>query len=328
MVCRVNFESFPKTGACVFFGKRKKEPGLMVLAWQREGLAVAHSQPGRDGRALVTVCGHVAASPENPATLEKAAREFHMARYRVSLLAGSDDYQLLMVEAPGVPPEELKAAVRWRMKDMLDFHVDDATLDVVDIPPDPANPARGHYLYAVAARNEVVRRHIALCEQAGVPLEVIDIPEMASRNIASRVAAPERGVALLSFDERGGLFTVSYQGELYLSRRLEMGLAELAAAEGPRASYFERITLELQRSLDYVERQFNFVNVAQLWLAPMSAAAALREELAANLYLPVTVLDLEQVFDLTRVPSLAEPDTQARFFLPLGATLREEPVAP
>lgn len=300
----------------------------MVMAWQREGLAVAHSRPGPDGRAVVTVCGHVNASRENPASLAQAAKSLHMARYRVSALLGLDEYQILMVEAPGVPPEELKAAVRWRVKDMLDYHIDDATLDVLDIPPEPNAPGRSHSLYAVAARNEVIRRHVSLCEEAGVPLTVIDIPEMASRNIATRLAQPGRGVAMLSFDEDGGLLTVSFEGELYLSRHLDLTWQALADAGEMQSGYFDRITLELQRSLDYVERQFRFVSVAQLWLAPMPGAEALREYLAANLYQPVAVLDLKAVFDLSRVPALQAAENQGRFFLPLGATLREEKVVP
>ncbi len=313
----------------MLFGRKKKEPGFLALAWHQEGLALAHSRPGADGRPLVTVCGHVNASPDNPALLAQAAREMHLGRYHLSALLALDEYQLLVVEAPGVPPEELKAAVRWRVKDMLDYHIDDATIDVLDIPPDRNNPARGHSLYAVAARNEVIRRHIALFEAAGVPLEVIDIPEMASRNIANLVAQPGRGVGMLSFDDQGGLLTISYEGELYLSRHLEPGWHDLTQAEGSlREGLFDRITLELQRSLDYVERQFSFVSVAQVWLAPMPGVEALREHLAGNLYQPVAVLDMAALFDFSRVPALNGPENQGRFFLPLGATLRQEARVP
>ena len=41
---------------------------------------------------------------------------------------------MLSLEAPAVPREELKTAVGWRLKDMLDFHIDDATIDVLAIP--------------------------------------------------------------------------------------------------------------------------------------------------------------------------------------------------
>lgn len=301
----------------------------MALSWSEEGLCVAHTRPGPDGKPLVTVCGTVQASPGNPASVARAAREMRMASHRCSTLLDLNDYQMLVVEAPNVPPDELKAAMRWRVKDMLDYHIDDATIDVLDIPPDRNGPARGHSMYAVAARNEVIRKNVALCDEAKIPLEVIDIPEMAQRNIANFLEQPGRGVALLSFDEWGGLLTVSFEGELYLSRHLDVSWRDLAGAGADMLqNFFERITLELQRSIDHLERQFQFISVNQLWLAPLPDAEPLRAYLAANLYLPVNVLDLNELFDFSRVPALSALENQVRFFLPLGATLRHEARAP
>lgn len=297
----------------------------MSLSWSEDGLCVAHSRPGPHGKPVVTVCGMTQASPGNPASIAKAARDMQMARYHCTSLLELDDYQMLVVEAPNVPPEELKTAMRWRVKDMLDYHIDDATLDVLDIPPDRHGPSRGHSMYAVAARNEVIRARVAQCDEARIPLEVIDIPEMAQRNIANLIAQPGRGVALLSFDEHAGLLTVSYEGELYLARHIDVSWRDLAqAGADQKQALFDRITLELQRSVDHLERQFQFISVNQLWLAPLPDGAALRDYLAANLYLPVALLDLKEVFDFSRVPALDSVENQVRFFLPLGATLRHE----
>lgn len=307
------------------FGAKNKGPGWMALSWSEEGLCVAHTQPGSEGKPLVTVCGTMQASADNPVSVAKAAREMRMANYRCSTLLDLNDYQMLVVEAPNVPPDELKAAMRWRVKDMLDYHIDDATIDVLDIPPDKNGPARSHSMYAVAARNEVIQRQVAMCDEAKIPLEVIDIPEMAQRNIANLIEQPGRGVALLSFDERGGLLTVTFEGELYLSRHLDVSWRDLAeVGTDQQQNFFDRITLELQRSIDHLERQFQFISVNQLWLAPLADPEPLRAYLAANLYLPVNTLDLNVLFDFSRVPALEATQNQVRFFLPLGATLRHE----
>ena len=307
------------------FGEKNKEAGWMSLAWSEEALCVAHSRPGHDGKPVVTICGMTQANPGNPASIAKAARDMQMARYRCTSLLDLDEYQMLVVEAPNVPPDELKTAMRWRVKDMLDYHIDDATLDVLDIPPDRQGPSRGHSMYAVAARNEVIQKRVAQCDDARIPLEVIDIPEMAQRNIANLLAQPGRGVALLSFNERAGLLTVSFEGELYLARHIDVSWRDLAQA-GPeeKQNLFDRVTLELQRSVDHLERQFQFVGVNQLWLAPLPGGEGLRDYLTANLYLPAKLLDLNALFDFSRVPALESPENQVRFFLPLGATLRHE----
>src|SRR6266850_1315246 len=56
--------------------------------------------------------------------------------------------------------EARAGAVEKRIKDLLDYHVDDATLDVLDIPPESGPAGRTHSMYAVAARNEVIKERV------------------------------------------------------------------------------------------------------------------------------------------------------------------------
>ena len=66
-------------------------------------------------------------------------------------------YRLLLVEAPDVPADELRAAVRWRIKDLIDFHIDDAVIDVFEMPPHARGGPR-RMMYAVTAKAEVVKQ--------------------------------------------------------------------------------------------------------------------------------------------------------------------------
>jgi len=307
------------------FGKQKKQPGWMALSFIPEGLCMAHVQPAADGKPLVTVCGVTADEGMNPQLLEKTAKTMQLARYHCSTLLAPHEYQMLVVEAPNVPPLELKTAMRWRIKDLLDFHIDDATIDVMDIPPDKSGSSRAHSMYAVAARNSAIERRVKTFDSAKIPLEVIDIPEMAQRNIAARLEESGRGLALISFSEDAGLLTVTYQGELYLARHLDIGWQQLVAGDhDAKQAHFDRITLELQRSLDNIERQFPFISISRLHIAYMPAAEALRAYLANNLSVATSILDLNDVFDFSRVPAVGALNNQVRFFLTLGASLRHE----
>ena len=156
---------------------------------------------------------------------------------------------------------------------MIDFHVDDATIDVLDIPIDKAGASRTHTMFAVAARNSVIAQRQALFEAAKLKLKVIDIPEMAQRNISALAEVPGRGLAMLSFHAGGGLLSVTFNGELYLARRIDVTLTQLLDPDIERRNAcFDKITLELQRSLDHFERQFNFIAVQRLLLAPTGAS--------------------------------------------------------
>jgi MSHA biogenesis protein MshI len=306
------------------FKKTKKSNSWLAIAAQRDGLAVASVTRPREGRPGVDVAVFFPGTP-NAEMLDKAGKELRAAAYRCSTLLAGGDYQLLAVDAPNVPADEVKTAVRWRLKDLLDFPVGDATIDVLDIPLDPNAASRPQrMMFVVAARNSVVAARQKLFAAAKVGLSVIDIPEMAQRNIAALLEPEGRGLAMLSLDQDGGLLTVSYGGELYLSRRIDVPLASLIDADHDRRHHaFDRITLELQRSLDNFERQFSFISVARLVLGP-SEVIGLDEYLSSNLYTTVDTLDLATLVDIARVPELADKAVQQRFFLPLGAALRSE----
>lgn len=310
-----------------FFTRTKKKEGWITVSFLRDGLCAARIQRVRDGKAVVELSAfHPAADSRASASLERAAKDLKLANYQLGTMLGGGEYQLLTVEAPNVPQDELKTAVRWRLKDMLDFHVDDATIDVLDIPVDPNGMSRGHSMFAVAARNAVIQVRQALFAEAQLALTVIDIPDLAQRNISALLEVDGRGLAMLSFDGDGGLLTITFKGELYLSRRIDVTIAQLLEPDTDKQQIcFDKITLELQRSLDHFDRQFNYVNVKKLLLAP-TGAPGLHEYLAANLYTPVEAMGLEDVFDLSQVPALREVEQQQRFFLTLGAALRHEEV--
>lgn len=300
----------------------------MAMQFTSEGVILAQVRLVTDGRPRVTLCAASPAGAMDVPALEKLAKEHRLGRYQGSFLLNSGEYQMLVVEAPNVPAAELRTAVRWRIKDMLDFAVDDATVDVLDIPADRNASSRNRSLYAVAARNEVIRKRMADFDAAKLPVSVIDIPELAQRNIASLLEDKGRGMALLSFDESGGLLTFTYDGELYSSRHIDVPLSQLNQPDSEqRQRHFDRITLELQRSMDHFERQFSFITISKLMLAPLPPEVNLEAYLATNLYLPVSTLNLDEVFDFSTVSGVGAAQKQ-QCFLALGAALRSEDGAP
>ncbi|MDY0975051.1 agglutinin biogenesis protein MshI [Massilia sp. CFBP9012] len=303
------------------FNRGKKKEGWLSIALLRDGVATVTVHRDANARPALGAMQFFLGHPGDDA-LDKVARDGHAAsRHIVTLLSGGE-YQILNVEAPNVPREEMKTAIRWRLKDILDFPAAEATIDVLDIPLD-ANSRAQQSVFAVAARNTVIQPRQKLFLDAKVDLHAIDIPEMAQRNVSAMLEPEGRGVAMLSFGDDGGLLTVSYRGELYLSRRFDVTLAQLLEPDHERKHQsFDKITLELQRSLDHFERQYSFISIAKLVLGP-SPVSGLDEYLSSNLYTPVETLDLATLFDLSRTPELADKAQQQRFFLAIGAALRE-----
>lgn len=259
-------------------------------------------------------------SNDTDAALQQAAKRAGARDCATVMPLGS--YSLLLIEAPEVPAPELRAAVRWRIRDLIDFHIDDAVLDVFDAP---ASGARGQtHLYVVVSRSSEVKTLADRLQDAGIKLGVIDIPELALRNIAARLPEDEQGVALLYFGAQRGVIALCRNQTLYLARTLEMGSERLceAAADGHTEALFDTLALEVQRSLDYYDRHFQQAPISHLVIAPLGEPLpGLVESLRGNIGLNVRMLELAEAVDGAEKVA---PEQAGACLLALGAALRRE----
>lgn len=304
------------------FGGRKRD-GWLAVASHGGVVDLAHVHAGAAGRPEVTLCETFRKEGSEADTYARLRKHFRLDRYHVTTSLRLGEYQFLQVEPPDVPLAEIKDAVRWRIKDMVDFSVEAATLDVLQVPTKDGVGERGRFVFVACAPNEALAARIQTLQQAGIELEAIDVPETVQRNLAALYEPPGRGVALLGFFAEGGLLTFNYRGELYAFRRLGITLGQLIEAEADeRQSLFDRIVLELQRSLDSHDYQHHYVSLAQLLVMPLPETVGLAPYLARNLDLPVESVDLAKVMDLVKVPELRAPERQAQCLHLLGAALR------
>lgn len=305
--------------------RNKKESALTAIHLQRDRVDVA--RVARDGaRPRVELCASYQKRGDDLQTLSELRKDLRLDRYSAVTLLSQGEYQLQLLDAPSVPAGEVKAAARWGLKDFLDYPVEQATIDVLAVPSDPAAPTRQRSIYAVAARNDTVSGYMQLFAQARLPLAVIDIPEMAQRNLAALFETERRALAFLTFGEERGLLTFTSAGELYVTRPVEGGYEHIAnAPEAQQAQLFERVVLEVQRSLDHFDRQFSFVPIAKLVL--LAVPEALESYLRQNLYVAVESARLESVLDLNATPELEAPHLQRQAYVALGAALRREATA-
>jgi len=297
----------------------KRVPGWFALSFDADRIDFAHGQRVSSKSQIGTYGTRDLTAEQQD--LAKAAQAMRLGRYECAALLRAGDYQLLLVEAPNVPKEELKSAIRWRIKDMIDYHVDDATVDVLDIPQEPS-VAHTHLMYAVSARNELIESTIRQCEQAKIPLSVIDIPETAQRNIAVLFEDDARAVGLVYFAEQWGLVTINYRGELYLARRFDIGLQQVAVGSEATEAALERVAVEIQRTLDHFDRQFRSIPVARLLVAPTPRETTVAAFLRTRLGVEAQDVDLREVLEFGEVGP--DKDLQWRLFHHFGASLRHE----
>ena len=308
--------------------KKKRQPGWLALGLHQDHVDLVHIKRAANGRPQIALCDSYRKEGSDADALARLRREFKLDRFRCTTLLKSEDYQMHQMDAPNVPAAELRTAVRWRLKDIIDYPVEAATVDVLDIPVDRNAPTRNHQVYAITARNDVIGRCVQPFNAAQVPLEAIDIPDLAQRNVAALFETEGRGVAMLAFDEAEGILTFTGGGELYLARRIEVSGQQLKDPDAERRNrYFERIALELQRSLDHFDRQYHYLPIAKLLLGPLPQDTGLQQYLAPNISVAVETIDLGTVLDFPGAPELKHPERQAQCLQAIGAALRDEEAA-
>ncbi|MEQ1766678.1 MAG: agglutinin biogenesis protein MshI [Methylotenera sp.] len=303
---------------------KKKSPGWFALRTSEKGTCVAHVTK-LEAKPAVAFSAIRQESLKDDADVKALSTNLSLPKLHCALLLAQNEYQLFQIEKPNVPASELKQAIRWKVKDMIDYPIEQATFDVIDIPADPNNKNRQSYVYAVVANNALISSYMTrLIEQAGSGLEAIDIPELAQRNVAAYLEQEGRGLAMLSINSNGGLLTFTAGGELYHARQIELDTKQMHSEDSEKkSSIFERLSLEIQRSLDNFERQFPYITINRLVLAPFMDREDFYDYLKAYLYIPIDRFDLSDVFEFETPASIGDLATQASLLPALGAALRE-----
>ena len=259
--------------------------------------------------------------------LKRIGKKYGLRKVQCTTLLAPADYQMLQVEQPGGAADQaaLREGVRERVADSIDQPIANVGYDVVAIPTQQFAPGRTQNAFAVVAGNAAIAPKVRLFHDAGVALSVIDIPEMAQRNVAALCEQPDRALAFLVFERRVGLLTFTCNGELYMSRRIDVGLDDMLVDDlDRRSTVYDRIGLEVQRSLDNFDRQYGFLPLARVLLGPQPEAAPLKGFLQEYLGLKVDSLDLADILDFPSVPELKKPLRQSQCLQSIGAALRSE----
>lgn len=304
---------------------------LVGLALLPQGISVARVQrnPGMTPRLLSWDFIPLPRHADPGLALRNINIESGMPQTNFRLVLNPDEYQLHLVETPDVPDTELREAVRWRVRDLIDFPVDEAAIDVFDMPQQ-AGPGREatRMMNVVVARTPVIAQKAALINRSGGELNVIDIPDLVLRNLMALTPADRTGAALLYVEPTFSLILITSEATLYLSRRVFIGQQELAALADldENSEEFRRgasaMALELLRSLEYYETHFARPPVEALYFAPVGVAgAALQRHLGKSLGVNVQDLDLNRLLEVSEGMN---PEQQARCLMAIGAALRQD----
>lgn len=303
-----------------FLNKRKKISGRVGINVSSERVSIALMQE-RAQQPFLAICeSHQIKSPkEVPELLARRVKALELDNLTCNFVMSRRDYVLHLIESPNVEPQELRKAVRWKIKDLLDMKVDDAVLDLFPVPDD-AYRGRQNMLYVVAALKSRITAIAKMVTDCGLNLAAIDIPELAMKNLTSALIDDRNGLGFADLRKTGSTFNLSRNGDLYLTRRINTQVPADVMNSQDWESLRDKLTLEIQRTLDYYESQMGQPQISKVMLAPRSSdLAALANVLDSSLSVQVEGLDLQAV--LKGAVELT-PELQQASLTAIGAAMR------
>lgn len=298
------------------FGRRASQTEQLVLAWDGRVLAYVQARQEAADRYRVQRFGVLRAQGDKPA--EDLARQLMGAGLRgksVRAMLRPDQYQMLQIDAPAVPPEELKTAARWQIRDMVNMHLDDLTLDVLKVGDERVRSSGS--IFVVAAPNAVIRGVMETAQAARCTVDVIDIQELAQRNLQSalarRAGASERAhAAIVMSDDNMALLTICAHDELFYTRRIDLGAGFMQAPWGGSSATApgvggeivlaqederaQRLVVEIQRSLDLWDRTWPMLVLDRIFVQAGARTNEMAGWLSRDLGHSVTALDVRALF--------------------------------
>lgn len=315
-----------------FFKKKLKKDAKVAICSDENSIAIARIRREKDLPPILDLCElqEIENISIRDAEIARLTKQYDLDQYECLSSLELGDYNLLLVEAPDVQPEELRAAIRWRVKELIDFNIDDAVVDVFEAPA-YKSAGNNKMMYAVVAKSNRVKALIDQLNNADLNLNIIDIPELALRNIAAMLPEDVGGVALIYAGQHQGLITITRQSTLYLSRTINVGTSTLPEAvlsvmdDDDCQRWLDSIVIEVQRSMDFYESHFSQPQVTGLVLAPIeNEIPGVTEYLSEQLQLPARFLDMNDLID---TPEMIPFSMQSRCVLAIGTALRQEAVA-
>ncbi len=222
--------------------------------------------------------------------LDRFVQKQNISKRLCHLVLHPLDYQLLLVEAPDVPDHDMREAIRWRVKDLISVPVDQAIVDVFSAPNN-ANRGAKKMIYVVVSEKGRMQELVSLINDSGLKLSSIDIGEMAMRNLSVMLTEDDldRGVGIVRLSEGGGVVSLYRGGNLYLSRQFQLKYNAGLLDDLP----IDALGLEVQRSLDYYERQMGLTPPALLYLCGENISEdKITDELKRSINVPSKFLDL------------------------------------
>ncbi|WP_448553232.1 hypothetical protein [Thalassotalea montiporae] len=257
----------------------KKVAHQVGLAFRHDALAVCYATDQGDYHyhQFPVTNGDQLAALEQFASEGKLSAEGH-------LVLAPAQYQIVQVDKPNVPTDEILGALKWQIKDLVTIPPEEMILDYFS---GPTLSGGAEKINVVVSTKSALQAIVEKMSGSIVELATISTEEFA---FASLVPFQEHAVLLVCQqpNEEVVILIVKH-GRIFFHRRLR-GYAQLASKTMEELSFgaIDSLSLEIQRSSDYFERQLKHAPIKEIQvILPIKTQNYIVTKLAENTNTPV-----------------------------------------
>jgi len=224
------------------------------------------------------------------------------------------------ISLPAMPPEELEDQISWEAEQYIPFDINDVNIDFQILEPDSIDPSKMNVLL-VASKKDIINDYLAVFNEAGFHLSVVDVDSFAVQNAfeinydtelssvlalinvgagVTNINIVRDGITLFTRDVQlgGNLYTEEIQKQLGVSS-VEAESLKMLAYENKNSELYDvigkvndTITQEIKRSLDFYNSTANDDKITKIFISGgCSKMYKLPDNISEKIGLPVEIIN-------------------------------------
>lgn len=243
------------------FTKRKSK-GICAIEIDADGFAFAYAEPTSKEAFEIKTCDFYPFTEKNELKdrLSGVVNKYGLQKVSCNLVLSPDEYRLFLINAPNVPADEYKTAARWQVKDIINYPLDDAGIDIFS----PGMAEHTKKIFVVATQISLLQGTVNILKSCQLAPLATDIREFAIRNLLSKlIPNSEDAVGVLDLSAENCLFVSLYKNYVQFVRQIPLGIASLISNP-------TEIISEVRRSLTFCAAELKQAVPKSFWVLPSS----------------------------------------------------------
>lgn len=242
-------------------------------------------------------CQQLETHPANYSTTLAKLHQEHQLKGQCHIVLSAQQAQIVQVDKPNIPAEEINSALKWLVKDLVSFSPDNIVLDYFDGPTLAGGREK---INVVCASKSDLTDIVTQLNQKDIQVKSIITEDFAF----SRLLPVKDDACLMVCQQPNEeiILLIIKNGRLYFQRRLR-GFAQISSQseEQLAMTVIDALSLEIQRSIDYFERQLKQAPIKSIKIIlPLESEDFIARKLAENTHVVVDLLEMPKQYKSQR----------------------------